>query len=757
MGSLRCRLIGVLIVLAVLSALLPSGGSGIPAAFAQPPEPRLIRVIPGGLATDSVAAAASCGSADKPCPGIQRALDMAQAGDVIALAVGVYTGTGEAVISLVNRPAVTIRGGYNPADWSLMTDLAASDRTILDGQGIGAQRVIAIKNVSGVQTFENLVIQNGYADETEGLWDAMGGGMLCLEGATIVLRNVVFRNNVVQGKPDSDAVGGGGAAFLYGGTGPCSVTMYDVTFENNVVRAGNAVTNDRGGHGLGGGFFITYSDLVAVNLRLTGNRVWGGNGGTGGVLGQFGRADALGGGAAIQFSNSVITNVVATDNHTLAGQASAFGGSGDGGGLFYELGVGRIYSATIMSNSVTGGASPTGTGGIGGGGGLMMERQILTVERAVIVNNRATGGNGLNSGHAGGGGIYLTMPRTVTPAPNRFVGINLVLANNVAEAGTGNERWGGGGAIFSQNTELTLYHSTLSGHRILDTMSGCGIVIVHDPDIGTSRADISGNIIANHTCSGYARDAILAKNAGTVAVLRDNLFYNNANNVGIGRDPSDNAWPSVTQVGSVSGDPRFVSPQTYNYHVRGDSAAVNRLLGGLAGLDIDAQKRPYPAGGLADIGADEAYTALSTSSKTVTPRTIDTRRGGPDHSINYVITLRNSSGSPVSADLIDTLPSPPAPLTLTLKSGPQCSAGSCRFDAGTRRIIWSGSIPAYGQVTIGYAVTLNAPVTFGTALTLTNSAHVTYLDAQGQSNGNLLYNNLLINPVPSYLPLLLMR
>lgn len=751
---MRHALIGMLITLGLLSSALPIGGVVPQAALAQSPESRLIRVVPSGSTGESTsAAAASCGSAGNPCSGIQRALEVAHGGDIILLAAGVYTSTGDALIKLADRPGVTIRGGYDPVDWSLITDASGGSPTVLDGQGIDAQRVISIKNVSGVQTFENLVIQNGYADETEGLWDAMGGGMLCLEGATIVLRNVVFRNNVVQGKPDSDAVGGGGAAFLYGGTGPCSVTMYNVTFENNVVRAGNAVRNNRGGHGLGGGFFITHSDLVAVNLRLTGNRVWGGNGGTGGVLGQFGRADALGGGAAIQFSNSVITNVVALDNHTLAGQASAFGGSGDGGGLFYELGVGRVYSATIMHNSATGGASPTGTGGIGGGGGLMMERQILTVERAVVANNRATGGAGVNSGHAGGGGIYLTMPRTVTPAPNRFVGINLVLANNVTEAGTGIDRWGGGGAIFSQNTELTLQHTTLSGNRVLDSMSGCAIVVVHDQGVGTSRAVINNSIFANHTCSGFARHAVLVKDLGSVATLSNNLFYNNTENLGVGEGAIG------FNLSPVYGDPAFVSPGAprYDYHVRGDSAAVNRALGSSTNWDIDAQARPWPAGGQADIGADEAYTPLSTSSKTVTPRTIDTRRGGPDYSINYLIVLRNSSGSSLTGNLVDTVPSPPAPLTLTLQSGPQCSAGSCRFDSSTRRIIWSGSIAAYGQVTISYAVILNAPASFRTNLTLTNSARVTYFDAQGQSNGNLLYSNLLINPVASYLPLLLRR
>ena len=279
----------------------------------------------------------------------------------------------------------------------------------------------------------------------------MGAGMLCLQNASVSLQNVTFSNNQVWA-PDTEAVGGGGAAFLWGGPGAsCPVTMDNVTFDSNEVHAGSTNDAPRGGHGLGGGFFITHSDLTATNLTLTGNKVWGGNGG-GGVRTVIWAERTLW--AEEPPFNTAMPRLIMFSPPTITRmrQRSGFRRLGAGGGLFFELGVGTVISATITGNSVRGGDSPSGTGGIGAGGGIMTERQILTIDRARVINNISSGGNGPNSGHAGGGGIYLTEPRGSDPSPSRLTASNIVIAGNRTEAGSGIARWGGGGAIFSQNT-----------------------------------------------------------------------------------------------------------------------------------------------------------------------------------------------------------------------------------------------------------------------------------------------------------------
>ena len=66
----------------------------------------------------SSSSAGACGSASQPCSSLQAAVDMARPGNVILLAAGIYTGNGEAVLSLTEDKAVTLIGGYDPITWA---------------------------------------------------------------------------------------------------------------------------------------------------------------------------------------------------------------------------------------------------------------------------------------------------------------------------------------------------------------------------------------------------------------------------------------------------------------------------------------------------------------------------------------------------------------------------------------------------------------------------------------------------------------
>ncbi len=507
---------------------------------------------------------------------------------------------------------------------------------------------------------------------------------------------------------------------------------------------------------MGGGFFVTHSDLIATHVVLTNNRVWGGNGGAGSQDSHLGRADALGAGAAIQYSNSQLEDVLVTNNHALAGIGGDYGGTGAGGGLFFELGEGSVISATLFNNSVRGGDSLAGTGGIGAGGGLMMERQILSLDRTWVISNASYGGDGTYSGHAGGGGLYLTQPRTSEPAPDRMQATNIVIANNRSEAGTGVARWGGGGAIFSQNTELSLAHATIVSNSILSTMSGVGIVVLHDPDVGVSRADVFNTIVADHPATGSAVDAVLVQDAGTIVYLRNTLFWGNTNDIGT-------RYGAIVYANDTyQGSPEFVSPGSpdFNYRIWGTSAAINRGLNGYSDHDIDG--KPRPLAGRSEIGAYEVPQPITLSAASMPERI--RAADGPQQPVTQWVVLQNTSDQPVDASLDVQLPDPASPVSLGLASdlAVETESGSAAatadgnefaaFDAQT--LEWSGTIAARATVTATWVYSLTMPLDYPSFLVLVSQAHLEYLDGIGQAQTDGIEIPLTVNGPLSYLPAL---
>lgn len=702
---------------------------------------RVIRVVPDGKGHNpGLETAEICGSAASPCGSIQAALHVAQDGDIIQLAAGVYTSTGEAVVNLTNRAGLTIRGGYDPEDWTLMTDVSAS-ATVLDGNN--NHRVVFIANMAGEVRLENLVIQNGFANQRIGQWGAMGGGLLCLENASVVLRNVIIRDNVTQGL-DTATVGGGGAAFLWGGEGRrCSANLFNVTFENNVVRGGDG--SPRGAQALGGGLYATYSNVTGENVSFVNNQAQAGSGGAG-YLGQsWDRADALGGGAAFQNNAVTLMNVVARQNRAVGGYGSRYGGFADGGGLYFERSIASVISATLRGNSVVGGSS-NGEGGASGGGGLMAMGSVLTLEQMAVINNGATGGAGSDGGDAGGGGLYFSAESAAYP--NRVQGNALVIADNWAEAGMGANRFGGGGGVFSQNTDLTLLHTTLARNSVLPSMRAPGLVVLNYS--GSSRASVRYSIVADHRGSGAAREALFVQDPGSELALDYVLFHNNTLDLG------NHNGGMVSNENPLGGDPHFVNPGSpyYDYHVGFTSAALDRAWGGPAARDIDGQPRPF--GPASDVGADEAYPALASSTKSVEPTNVQVGLVAGSYPVTYTVRLVNSSHKPVSANLRDVLPQPPQSLGFSLVSL-WCSSGNCYKPAGgPDTLYWSGQVPALGEVTIRYQLSLNVPANYSDRASIVNTAFYDFVDGDGVSfQGNRLSATLMVNGLTLFVPLVL--
>lgn len=686
----------------------------------------VIRVAPGGTDTPS------CGSEATPCHTIQHAVNIAESGATIRLAAGTYAGTGSEVVRSSNTKTVTIIGGYSTSDWD--NSDPAANVTVIDGQN--SRRGFYIIG-GAVVNLQGLTIQNGSKTGTGN--DVAGGGIYCTSGPTVTLTNVTIKNNQVQGDPGNiNAVAGGGAAFYR-----CNLSMTDVLFDNNLAQGGDAGGNGRGAHALGGGLFATDNTPVsATNLTLTNNQAIAGSGGRGYGSNIYDRADALGGGGAIQSSTATINNLSATGNEITAGFGSQYGGFADGGGLFFEAATITINDGHFQSNKVTGGAS-SAIGGEGEGGAIMAINKNsgdsrLTLNRVKMINHTTTGGAASTAGRANGGALTLIGTQATAT--------NLIIANNTANAGTGNDRWGGGGGIYiSRGTNLTLNHATLAQNSVLSTMLGPALIVLDG-----SVATVNYSIFSDHIESGSADGAIIALSGSDRITLNLTLFWNNTLNI------DNNGSGIVTNNSPFSGDPAYASPgaSNYNYHLTGTSAAIDKASGSTTADDIDNDNRPF--GAARDLGADEFVAPLNASSKSVLPTALNAA-DGPDHQVDYTLTVRNNSAINVtSASLTDVLPTIGDPqITLSLKSGPTCSSGTvCNYSPGSKTISWSGNVNAGQQVTISYAVTVNFPTSYTNSRAIENTANLQY-QSGGKNYSHNLVGTFIINPKTTFLPIIM--
>lgn len=285
-------------------------------------------------------------------PTIQAAVDSAAAGDVIELAPGVFTGSGNRDVDLHGK-AITIRGqGTDPAAITIDCQGAWGDphRGFLVRSGEGQDTIL-----------EGFTVRNGdmrSADEIGGgLYvqraspvlrhlhvvecRAVAGGGLHLEPrtfevpATAVVENCVFRSNVAQGGGVSTEGGpgnGGGAVVWAAGT---------ALFTGCVFEA-NTAENVSGGAHVSGGADATFTDC-----RFAANAAAG--------------AAALD--ATVSGPNTArIERCVFEDNQSASGPAgtsrvlsvvdSAFRRNSGGGPVIYRTGT--ILGCTFLDNTVTG-------------------------------------------------------------------------------------------------------------------------------------------------------------------------------------------------------------------------------------------------------------------------------------------------------------------------------------------------------------------------------------------------------------------
>lgn len=567
-----------------------------------------------------------CRSPLFPCRTIQYAVNQADSGDTILVAGGIYTYTAtvdpcpflqtRAVVCFVDK-RLTLRGGYSASNWSYADPNA--NLTVIDGQnayrGVAA---IGYNTTTAHLEMQGFTIQNCRAQGPTYLspYDpsGVGGGML-VQHASVVLKDVTFRNNKAIGQTTSSGAGGqaDGAALRIEEPPPGTVSILQrVVFDRNESYGGGGP--ERGGVAFGA-LFVYKAHVIIEDSVFTNNLAKAGNSAGSGVFGSPPNADALGGGIAIQYGTVTLRRVTVTGNRVQGGQATQVGGGAFGGGVFVENFGDPGTSVTIVDSYIANNLAVGGTGAEGGqaaGGGIDVDSSNITIERTYIISNSVLGGHSTNGygGIGAGGGMYI-FPGW--PGAYQATLNNVVIAWNVASQGNGTPHagYGGGGGVVIHGVNATMQHVTIAHNRLGSPLVlGQGLLVQPWPSPSNPQREafvnLNYSVIANHTEGGAGAAAIVVQQ-GSSLTFQQGLFAANTRNtnengypVAAGNINGLNTMQSAVSAGFISANPPF-----YNYHLRVDSPAVNKGTGSSLTNDIDRQPRPYAD--RVDFGADEYH------------------------------------------------------------------------------------------------------------------------------------------------------
>jgi parallel beta-helix repeat protein len=220
-------------------------------------------------------------------PTIQGAIDASENGDVILVAPGTYTGTGDQVVDMLGK-AITLRASGTP------------EETILDGQG--ARRVLMCNSGETPATIiEGFTITDGHNDTGPG--GPGGGGIYC--GGTIGNRSSpTITGCTISG---NTATGNGAGIYCY----ESDPTITDCTITGNTTMAA------------GGGIYCASSSINISGCTISGNTAAEleeslGVGGGGGIYVGWGGRVLISGGSVCGNSSNQINAGTAHDLITCA-------------------------------------------------------------------------------------------------------------------------------------------------------------------------------------------------------------------------------------------------------------------------------------------------------------------------------------------------------------------------------------------------------------------------------------------------------
>jgi fibronectin-binding autotransporter adhesin len=372
-----------------------------------------LHLLPGGTsqvvrrtAADLFVSPSGSGSActrTQPC-GLQTALDEASDGATIYLAAGLYTGSGDAVVTMSN--SVALYGGWDGAASGALVRDPDVHQTILDGEG--ARRVVSISGEIA-PVLDGLTIQGGNATGLGGYGTSDAGGGVYIEGSTALIGHCTVRDSQAGPASTTGNGTGGGLVLIHSNARiENSLIISNTARWGGGVRVISGAPTFRGNHFLsntsvfGGGMYLMYGTarvednlfegnagslrggaiyLSGADASLLGNVIRGNQGGSGGGIGintgtsvairsnliLDNSADNLGGGLYISQIETDLRNNVIADNEARSGagvyaekatcsfrhNTIARNGSGDGEGLFVAEGAeARLTNTIVVGHAV---------------------------------------------------------------------------------------------------------------------------------------------------------------------------------------------------------------------------------------------------------------------------------------------------------------------------------------------------------------------------------------------------------------------
>ena len=306
------------------------------------------------------------------------------------------------------------------------------------------------------------------------------------------------------------------------------------------------------------------SIVSASGVALEGLAITGGNAANAGS----GSNPAGAGGGIYAASSAGITLI---SNHIYSNTASY------GGGAWFYL----SYSARLESNDIYGNTATVNGGGIGSQYG-----QVLALTDNRFFDNVAEG--------ASGGGIYL------------FDADGSTLTRNEIISNTAND-WGGGVALLV-STDVTLENNVIAGNHgaaalylhqsgdshIVHTTIARNDVYYAGVYLSEGTYWLTNTILVSHTVGVQVQP-------GTTATLAATLW-------GTATWANDSDWTNngtlITGTLNWWGNPDFVNPDGWDYHIGASSGAIDRGIDAGVGTDIDGEPRSYSP---PDLGADEYW------------------------------------------------------------------------------------------------------------------------------------------------------
>ncbi len=325
----------------------------------------------------------------------------------------------------------------------------------------------------------------------------------------------------------------------------------------------------------------------------------------------------------------------------------------DGGGVYIDTDAQPTLRANVIySNTAT-----------SGGGVYYAGSASPLLERNTLDHNSATSGAGIYLGD-GNARIW-----------------NNVLYRNVAS--------GVAGAIYVGGNAPTLWNNTILSNT---AVVGGGLYMA------SSAPVLSNTIVVDNDEYGI----YLLGGSGTPTMDYNNVWQNTPANYGGGLTAGTH---------SISQDPLFVSPTTYDLHVAGSSPCIdNADPNTTLTIDRDGNLRPLLVG--YDMGAYE-YGLLNG-------KRVDQPTATPGSEIEYTIVISNVADTTWNNTVVvsDTL----SPYVDYVAGSLSYSAGSGQYDSGTRTVEWSGTLEAHQEVYIVFRARIADSVAAG--VLISNVAYV---------------------------------